>query len=287
MADTGSFYDSMWGRFGNLQTLSPAVRHRHRLIEARVARRLGGDGGRLLDVGCGPGHLLERLARRFPNAELCGCDVSSISLAMARARGSAYDLFQLDLLAEEFTGWYHLGRYDVVVCSEVIEHLPDDLLALQRLRWLLGDEGQLIVTVPGGKRSRFDERIGHQRHYTRRTLATLLVEAHLTPLEIIEWGFPFHNAYRTAVRTASRLAFPPEPASEANGVQQSWTEFAELHGPGAARERRRRSEPNPEPAETLSPALQTLYALTAHALRPLYHLNAPFWGEQLIAVARL
>ena len=46
--------------------------------------------------------------------------------------------------------------------------------------------------------------------------------------------------------------------------------------------------PGTEPdTEALSPPLQTLYALTAHALRPLYHLNVPFWGEQLIAVARL
>ncbi len=271
MADTGSFYDSVWDRFGDLQAVNPAVQHRHRLIEARVARHLTNGVGRVLDVGCGPGRLLRRLARRFPKVELCGSDVSERSLELARENGSEAELFPLDLMADDFTGWKHLGHYDVIVCSEVIEHLPNDLLAIQRLRWLLGDDGRLIVTVPGGRRSRFDERIGHQRHYTRRTLATLLVEAHLNPLEITEWGFPFHNAYRSLVRTASQLAFSPSPHPRTSPETPPESP----------------SEPSPGTDETLSPTLQGLYALTAHAMNPLYHLNAPFWGEQLIAVAKL
>lgn len=43
--------------------------------------------GRLLEVGCGPGFLLERLRRDVPGCDLCGVDPSRVSVGQARSRG--------------------------------------------------------------------------------------------------------------------------------------------------------------------------------------------------------
>jgi SAM-dependent methyltransferase len=197
----------------------------------------------------------------LPNATVDGADVSEQSLADSRRRSPAADLFLLDLSDASFEESYRerLGRYDLVTCSEVIEHIPDDARAVGHLRALLAPGGVAIVTVPGGKMSRFDEIIGHQRHYSPERLAHLLEGQELAVESVLAWGFPFHSIYRTAVRIASRATMPksdaPEP--EANGKRGK-----------------------------LGDLLGQAYGLFGRGLTPLFYLNLSRWGEQMLAVAR-
>ena len=102
--------------------------------------------------------------------------------------------------------------------------------------------------------SRFDELIGHHRHYDTTTLAALIKSAGLEPLEVFAWGFPFQNLYRSAVRVASRAQFGrPKPQAKARRV---------------------------------GGVLSKGYAFFGAALKPLFYLNRPYWGEQLFAVAQ-
>lgn len=55
----------------------------------RLVEAIGEDGevgGPVLDVGCGDGYLLERVAERYPGAPLVGVDLSEAELALARER---------------------------------------------------------------------------------------------------------------------------------------------------------------------------------------------------------
>jgi SAM-dependent methyltransferase len=212
----------------------------------------------VLDAGCGRGELVAELSRALPGTRLAGADVSDTSRRSAQVRCPDAEIFTLDLDAEDFPSQkaQRLCHFDVVICSEVLEHLADDGRALGRLRELLKPGGLLIVTVPGGSRSRFDELIGHRRHYTRRSLRELLGAGDLSCERLWAWGFPFHNAYRSAVRLAARFAFEPAAESSAAppGLEQRWLGYA--------------------------------YRLCGSALKPLYYANRTFWGEQLIAVAR-
>src|ERR1051325_10405464 len=120
----------------------------------------------MLDVGCGQGELLREVAEALPGIRVHGADISEQSILDSRKRNPTYDLFQLDLTAPDFST-RHASRmiaFDLVVCSEVLEHIADDALAAARLCHLLSPGGVAIVTVPGGKMSAFDEVIGHQRH---------------------------------------------------------------------------------------------------------------------------
>ncbi len=82
---------------------------------------------RVLDVGTGSGRLLAMIAERLPGAELVGLDFSELMLAQARERfaggGTEADLLEHDLSEPLPSG---LGRFDAIVSSMVIHHLPDE-----------------------------------------------------------------------------------------------------------------------------------------------------------------
>jgi SAM-dependent methyltransferase len=213
-----------------------------------------------LDVGAGQGALLDDLAVALPSAQFSGADVSERALDDCRARFPQAEFFAMNLVDPEFETIHaaRLARFDLVVCSEVIEHIEADDLALRRLESLLVPGGTLVVSVPGGRMSRFDEAIGHQRHYDVDRLRSLVQTAHFDVLDVFAWGFPFQNLYRTAVRVAARAALPQGPSSATDAA-----------APGIA-----------------GRALGAGYQLFGATLKPLFYLNLSRWGEQLFAVAR-
>jgi len=255
------FYDEVWRKYAHLDAKSPAAFHRRRLV-VQLVRNARPDARRILDVGCGQGELLGALQLAMPEASVDGADVSEQSLTDSRKRSPNGDLFILDLSDADFEEKYRdrLGLYDVVTCSEVIEHIPDDARALKRLHALLAPRGAAIVTVPGGKMSRFDEIIGHHRHYAPARLERLLTAQGFSVEAVLAWGFPFHSVYRTAVRVASRAAMPNDPAT------------------GDAEANRTRG--------IVGSVLGRAYGLFGRGLQPLFYLNLSRWGEQILAVAR-
>ena len=54
--------------------------------------RLGATSGRLLDVGCGPGNIALKLARRFPQMWVVGVDYAASMVLAASAAASAQGL---------------------------------------------------------------------------------------------------------------------------------------------------------------------------------------------------
>lgn len=255
-SDAGDFYDEVWDKYGHLDAVSPAAFHRRRVV-TNLARQAAPRAGRILDIGCGRGELLCELARGRPGAALVGADVSERSLELSRRDNPSYEFLILDLERTDFRDAYaaQLETFDLITCCEVIEHIDDDRAAIDNLVALLAKGGHVIVTVPGGKMSRFDEIIGHRRHYRQRGLGALLDGAGLNVSAVQAWGFPFHNLYRTAVRVAARATMTRE------------------------------STPSKKSGR-ISKVLGGAYGWFGRALKPLFYLNASRWGEQLIAVAR-
>jgi hypothetical protein len=63
----------------------------------------------------------------------------------------------------------------------------------------MADGCRLVVTVPGGPRSSFDEHIGHRRHFTAADLRGVLTDAGFAVETTTGAGFPFFNLYRLMV----------------------------------------------------------------------------------------
>ena len=97
----------------------------------------------ILEIGCGDGALLARLARE--GASVVGVDLEETAIELAsrtfRQRGLQGEFFT-DLKAVEGR------RFDTVVLAEVIEHLHDPEGMLARVVGLLSPHGRLVLTTP-------------------------------------------------------------------------------------------------------------------------------------------
>src|SRR5262249_2498755 len=136
-----------------------------------------------------------------------GLDVEPRALELAQKNDPRGQFILADLLAEAAPLPAEIeGNASVVVCSEVLEHLPSPERAVALARRLVRPAGRLVVTVPGGGMTPFDRAIGHQKHYTPASLAKLLEAGGFRPRRIYRWGFPFHSLFRLAMLVAPGAA---------------------------------------------------------------------------------
>ena len=98
-----------------------------------------------LDAGCGDGRYLAALAPELPKRR-AGCDLSERILETARQRVDA-DFRQANLEALPFDD----DEFDLVLCSQVIEHVLDPDLALAELGRVLRPGGTLVISTDNAR----------------------------------------------------------------------------------------------------------------------------------------
>ena len=134
----------------------------------RFVRSLG-HVERALDLGCGDG----RLTRELDATEVTAADVSSV--ALARAARWVRDARMVELEPDAVLP-FEDGSFDLVLCSETIEHVRDVQLLLSEIRRVLRPGGTLALTTPAnfpvGRRP--DPLSPHLRFLSRRSLRGLL-----------------------------------------------------------------------------------------------------------------
>jgi 2-polyprenyl-3-methyl-5-hydroxy-6-metoxy-1,4-benzoquinol methylase len=124
--------------------ISTAPMQAHHFLWPAIERLLPGDVKKVLDIGCGNGFIASRLARE--GYVVTGIDVSQDGVILAK---KAYPdlVFEVasvyDNLADRFG-----DDFDLVVSSEVMEHLYFPARLLQSAYSVLRAGGSLIVTTP-------------------------------------------------------------------------------------------------------------------------------------------
>jgi len=121
--------------------------HRRRFETGlRLARRF--HGLRLLDYGCGDGTFLALLQRTaFAPAESTGVELDGAQVRDCRARLGDHPGLTFQTIAS-LDEPAMCGRFDGVVCMEVLEHVVDLDGVLDRLHRVLAAAGTLLVSVP-------------------------------------------------------------------------------------------------------------------------------------------
>jgi SAM-dependent methyltransferase len=109
---------------------------------ALLARRHGPSHGRVLEVGCGMGHLLTWLVDSY---QVYGADINPWALAESR-RNVPQGSFLL-LSAEEL-GAFQDGSFQIVVSKHVVEHLPNPERSIAEISRVLAPGGLLLLATP-------------------------------------------------------------------------------------------------------------------------------------------
>jgi glycosyltransferase involved in cell wall biosynthesis len=144
-------------------------------------------GERVLEIGAGIGNLTEHLV---PRRRYWASDVNPQyldRLEKLKPTRPYLDVRHTDAtLAETFPE----ERFDTIVCLNVVEHLENDVLALQNFRKALDDHGRAIVLVPNGPGlyGTLDRVLGHYRRYTREQIISVCEQAGFTVERVLKFN---------------------------------------------------------------------------------------------------
>lgn len=192
-------YNEFWKALKDSHSSHPSVRFRNRLIIEEVRRILDPfQECSILDVGCGNGDLLKELGRRLCQAKarvaLSGYDISQYQIEKNRRQGLPFDFQVVDFNERVDAG----RKFDIIICSEVIEHLKNWELSLENIAGMNKAGGYLILTTQSGKRFKSDRALGHLQHFRLDNLAAQLKDLDYDILRAERRGFPFYNLQKVA-----------------------------------------------------------------------------------------
>lgn len=118
----------------------------------RVLPETDGAYGSILDAGCGQGVFSFELAKRHPEAQVVGVDSEGALVDRGNAIAEAAHLANCRFEKGDVTNLPFDEAFDMVVSVDNLEHVEDDVAAMETLRRALRPGGRLVVHVPGYER---------------------------------------------------------------------------------------------------------------------------------------
>lgn len=138
-----------------LRALGPLVGELHYGLKVRalylsaVLERLPADHyHRILDAGCGKGQTAFWLSRRFPQALIHGVDVNPELIEHCKKIAGVLNAHSLQFFVADLVSYRREEVYDLIICFDVLEHIPDWVSVLRNLVDSLKPAGHLLVHVP-------------------------------------------------------------------------------------------------------------------------------------------
>ena len=159
---------------------------------ALLARKHGPERGRVLEIGCGLGHLLTWLVDRY---DVVGSDINEWAIEQARQNVPQGDFL---IQSAEDLNLFEAGSFQIIIAKHVVEHLPEPEKCLAEISRVLTPGGLLILATPNldsPMREKKKERwIGYQdpTHISLKTPADwleIMRSHHLQPHKVFSDGF--------------------------------------------------------------------------------------------------
>ncbi|HJU90700.1 MAG TPA: class I SAM-dependent methyltransferase [Gemmatimonadaceae bacterium] len=180
---SAEFYDTLWKDGGSAPDEDDLIRLAF-ILDSMRRLPLSADA-RILDLGCGSGWMTPHLAKFGRVTAL-----DFLPRAMGRAQEQYGDHATFALATPESPGLSREARaaFDVVVCSEVLEHVPAPSALLDQAASYLKGGGWCLLTTPNGNvwpeyRRRFEGRLQPLENWlTPTALRELLRDAELEPV---------------------------------------------------------------------------------------------------------
>lgn len=200
-------------------------RGRRALLERLLRRHLpSGPPASILDFGCGTGGNALTYAAFGP---VVGIEPDRNALRFASSRPAAARPYPITYARAVGTALpLRSASFDVVVASDVLEHIADDGAAAREIARVLKPRGVFVFSVPAHPWlwSAHDEALWHQRRYRRPELLRLLASAGLEIRWLTYWNaalFPAIALRRLLGpkpregQAVSDAALPPGPVNQA------------------------------------------------------------------------
>jgi SAM-dependent methyltransferase len=181
--------DDIAATWEHMHKYSPAPRYRRRLLLNYLKRLQFAD---CLDVGCAQGHLLQEIVHRF-KVKGHGCDISKEVIKKNKINIKECVFLVLDI---EKNAWPKEKQFDVVISSEVVEHILDWKKAIFHLT--SSTKHHLLLTLPGGKVRPIDKKVGHFRHFQGDEIKHEIEQYGFT-CTVKRVGFPLHSFYKRLI----------------------------------------------------------------------------------------
>jgi MPBQ/MSBQ methyltransferase len=141
--DYRSFYeDSGFYNFGYWENGAKTQREASEALIDRLVSRIGRDGGRILDVACGPGASTKHLTRSYAPEKITAINISEAQLNAARQRAPGCDFLLMDAAKLEFAD----AEFDAVICVEAAFHFDTRDTFLRETFRVLKPGGSIVLT---------------------------------------------------------------------------------------------------------------------------------------------
>jgi 2-polyprenyl-3-methyl-5-hydroxy-6-metoxy-1,4-benzoquinol methylase len=127
----------------------------------------------VLDIGCGVGTIDLYLANL--GYRVLGIDISINAISIARKNALNLNVNDnVNFKTANFNKLNKKGLFDVVICSEVLEHVVDDKSTVKMIKKYLKKGGIVVASSPSinaplyriGVLKKFDDEVGHIRRYS-------------------------------------------------------------------------------------------------------------------------
>lgn len=100
----------------------------------------------ILDIGCGGGLVSIPLAKI--GAQVTALDGGINNIEIAEDKAKEFDLNNIEFICKPIELYEEKGKkYDVVICLEMIEHVADQVMLLEKLSYFLKPNGLLIIST--------------------------------------------------------------------------------------------------------------------------------------------
>ncbi|WGD30034.1 methyltransferase [Ancylobacter sp. WKF20] len=185
-------YDQNWDtRWNDMRRFGPTGRHLRNIVRTLIEDL---PYETVLDVGCGQGSMLQSLMPLRPAARYTGIDFSEGALKVARERAPGAEFMAFDVLNGTLD-----RRHDLVLCTDVVEHIEDDVTAIRNIAAMTGK--YLLVSTLQGTMRPYEYKVGHYRNYAHGELQAKIEANGLKVRRVVQWGFPFFSPlYRDLFR---------------------------------------------------------------------------------------
>ncbi len=200
---------SLWDAIAKVERRHWWFRGRREIVARVLEARLPA-GASVLDVGCGTGFVLERLAERY---EVTGLEPDE----SVRARAHPSIAGRLLPGGSDDLSALRGHAFDAVLMLDVLEHVDDDVGALRQVGMALAPSGLLLATVPANPKlwSQHDVLNEHRRRYYSSMLTEAMRAAGYRVILLTHINsrlYPLAWVHRIAARsTMGALALPLSP----------------------------------------------------------------------------